>query len=80
VRALRVNLGPVDNISVAVPGPGKLEQLEIDWATIFGYMPKLKRLNLASVPLSSRHFENILEAASKNCPLVEFLGLPCKGD
>ncbi|EGZ14280.1 hypothetical protein PHYSODRAFT_317045 [Phytophthora sojae] len=81
IRDFRVRMGPVhDFFYFEAPMPSDLEQLEIDWTTVFGCMSSLRRLDLARVPLSSRHFENILEAAATKCPHVEFLSLPCEGD
>ncbi|KAE8901956.1 hypothetical protein PF002_g10416 [Phytophthora fragariae] len=82
IREFRVSMGHFDRdfFTVEALRPERLEQVEIDWATIFGFMPRLRRLDLVGVPLLSRHFDNILEAASTSCPYVEFLILPWKGD
>ncbi|KAE8901950.1 hypothetical protein PF005_g7078 [Phytophthora fragariae] len=46
----RVYLGDFDNglFTAEVPRLGRLEQVEIDWARIFGFMPRLRRLDLVS--------------------------------
>ncbi|KAG4060185.1 hypothetical protein PC123_g4910 [Phytophthora cactorum] len=47
---------------------------------MFGCMPRLKRLDLSEFPLLSRHLPEILRAASKRCPRLEFLLMPRKYD
>ncbi|ETN15345.1 hypothetical protein PPTG_06621 [Phytophthora nicotianae INRA-310] len=60
--------------------PGHLENLEIRWNTLFGFLAGLKRLDLSRIPLLSRHTVDILEAAETHCRNMEFLILPRKGD
>ncbi|EGZ14138.1 hypothetical protein PHYSODRAFT_458067, partial [Phytophthora sojae] len=60
--------------------PGELDDVNIDWDRLFGYMPWIKRLDLTKVPLLSRHLPRILVAASNRCRHMEYLILPGKSD
>ncbi|GMF49654.1 unnamed protein product [Phytophthora lilii] len=58
----------------------ELDSLQFNWEAIFTTMPKLKRLNLAKVPLLSLHLPEILKAAARCCRHVEFLIMPNQND
>ncbi|KAE9354761.1 hypothetical protein PF008_g4373 [Phytophthora fragariae] len=89
VRDFRLRLGPYEpslgvhdprHFHFREPEPGELDQLNIDWDTMFSYMPGLKRLDLTEVSLLSRHIPQILEVVSKSCQNLEILILPSKND
>ncbi|ETI55915.1 hypothetical protein F443_01454 [Phytophthora nicotianae P1569] len=74
--------GPYDrrNFYPHEPDLGDLDRAALDWDALFGCMSGLKRLDLSRIPLLSRHLPNILIAASRRCPHVEFLLMPRKED
>ncbi|KAG2970027.1 hypothetical protein PC118_g17114 [Phytophthora cactorum] len=82
VNDLRIRLGDYDGdrYFTTPTGPGNLENVDIQWKSWFRFLPGLKRLDLAKIPLLSKHIVEILEAAATYCRHLEFLILPCKSD
>ncbi|KAG3118250.1 hypothetical protein PI124_g3477 [Phytophthora idaei] len=80
VRDLRVRMGRSDGTRFVTGVWWWMEDREIPWDVIFSRMSALKRLDLRSMPLESRHLPNLLETAAKYCLQLEFLELPRKQD
>ncbi|POM78804.1 Hypothetical protein PHPALM_3626 [Phytophthora palmivora] len=78
VRDLRVRMGRSDGTRFVTGVWWWMEDREIPWDVIFSQMPGLKRLDLRSMPLESRHLPVLLEMVAKYCLQLEMLILPRK--
>ncbi|KAL3673869.1 hypothetical protein V7S43_001556 [Phytophthora oleae] len=78
VRDLRIRMGRSDGTRFLSGVWWWMEDREIPWDAIFSHLPGLKRLDLKSMPLESRHLPILLEMAAKYCLQVEMLQLPKK--
>ncbi|KAG7387368.1 hypothetical protein PHYPSEUDO_014392 [Phytophthora pseudosyringae] len=81
VRDLRMQLGDNEEDRYLTKSRSEaLEKVEIQWSTVFGLMPGLKRLDLTKVSLLSKHLVQILETGATHCRHLEFLILPQQGN
>ncbi|OWZ23259.1 hypothetical protein PHMEG_0001879 [Phytophthora megakarya] len=80
VRDLRVRMGRSDGSRFVTGICWWMEDREIPWDIVFSQMSGLKRLDLRSMPLESRHLPVLLEMAAKYCLQLEMLVLPRKQD
>ncbi|KAL4139669.1 hypothetical protein PRIC2_003164 [Phytophthora ramorum] len=89
VRDFRLRLGPYEpsqgpydprHFELRPTILGDVEDLNINWSTMFESMPGLKRLDLTMVSILSEHLPDILEAATEHCRNLDILILPRKID